>query len=109
MLISSRAKARGQSRERAAMPTEPNQISIFLPVLAVVALTIVGFLRMAVARGKAAKARGDGATYYRAFLGEPEPEYAVAAVRHYGNLFEAPTLFYAGCITGYAIGAVTTT
>jgi hypothetical protein len=31
---------------------------------------------------------------------------AVVAVRHWGNLFELPTLFYAGCLTAYVLQAV---
>lgn len=29
------------------------------------------------------------------------------SVRHYGNLFELPTLFYAACLTAYLLGGVT--
>ncbi|MFC0206169.1 MAPEG family protein [Novosphingobium soli] len=82
-----------------------NPTLIFLPMLAVVALTFVAFLRMAAARGAAVKAGHDPA-YYRAHLGEPEPEGARAAVRHYDNLFELPTLFYAACITAFSLAAV---
>ena len=83
-----------------------NQTLIFLPVLAVVALTLVAFVRMAAARAVAAKSmNGD---YYRAHLGEPEPEAARAAARHWDNLFELPTVFYAGCIVAFVLGAVGT-
>lgn len=81
-----------------------NPTLILLPMLAVVALTFVAFVRMAVARGAAAKAVS--ADYYRAHIGEPEPEAARAAARHWDNLFELPTLFYAACITAFTIGAV---
>ena len=83
-----------------------NPVSIFLPVLAIVALTLLGFLRMAAARGAAVKAGQDPA-FYRCYQGSPEPEPAIIAARHWGNLFEAPVLFYAGCISAYALGAVT--
>lgn len=83
-----------------------NQTLIFLPVLAVVALTLVVFIRMAAARAVAAKSMN--ADYYRAHLGEPEPEAARAAARHWDNLFELPTLFYAGCIVAFVLGAVGT-
>src|SRR5690606_30194593 len=84
-----------------------NQVAIFVPMLVVVALTFVGFVKMAAARGAAVKGGHDPA-YYRAHLGTPEPEATVAAVRHYGNLFELPTLFYAACLTAFVLGAVTT-
>lgn len=81
-----------------------NQTLIFLPVLVVVALTFVAFIKMAAARGAVAK--GMDAGYYRAHLGGSEPESARAAARHWDNLFELPTLFYAGCITAFVLGAV---
>ena len=77
-----------------------NSAAIFVPMLVVVALTFVAFLRMGVARGAAVKG-GQDPNYYRAHLGPPEPEATTAAVRHYGNLFEMPTLLYAGCLTAY--------
>jgi hypothetical protein len=81
-----------------------NQAAIFLPMLAVVALTFAAFVRMAVARAGVAKHQDPA--YYRAHLGPPEPEAARAAARHWDNLFELPTLFYAGCITLFVLGAV---
>ncbi|MEO6717584.1 MAG: MAPEG family protein [Novosphingobium sp.] len=82
-----------------------NPASILVPMLAIVVLTFVGFIRMAITRGAAVKAGHDPA-YYKAHLGAPEPEATVAAVRHYGNLFEMPTLFYAACLTAFALLAV---
>jgi hypothetical protein len=81
-----------------------NQISIFLPVLVIVALTFVAFIRMAMARGAVAKSMD--MNFYRAHQGGQEPESAAAAVRHYGNLFEMPVLFYAGSLTAYTLGTV---
>ena len=87
------------------MPEVINQVSIFVPVLVVVLITFIAFIRMGAARGKAAK-EGQDPNFYRAHLGTPEPEYATAATRHFNNMFEMPTLFYAGCITAYVLGAV---
>ena len=87
------------------MPTSVNQASIFVPMLVVAALTFVAFIRMAAARGAAVKAGHDPA-YYRAQLGPPEPEATVVAVRHYHNLLELPVLFYAACLTAFALSAV---
>lgn len=87
------------------MPATSHPAAIFLPMLVIVALTFAAFIRMAVARTAAVKAGQDPA-YYRAHLGTPEPEPTVAAVRHYGNLFELPTLFYAACLTAYVLDAV---
>lgn len=81
-----------------------NQAVIFVPMLVVVALTFVAFIRMAVARGKVAGEMDP--EFYKAQLGGHEPEAAVVAVRHYGNLLELPTLFYAACLTAYVLQAV---
>ena len=83
-----------------------HQAQIFLPVLVVAALTFVGFIKMAMARGAVAKSMDQN--YYRAHIGEPEPENARAAARHWDNLFELPTLFYAGCVIAFVLGAVGT-
>ena len=82
-----------------------NQASILVPMLAIVLLTFIGFIRMGAARGAAVKGGHDPA-YYKAHLGTPEPEATVAAVRHYGNLFEMPTMFYAACLTAFVLPAV---
>jgi hypothetical protein len=82
-----------------------NPAAIFLPVLVVVALTFVGLVRLAVARAGTIRG-GHPPQYYRAQLGEPEPEATVVAVRHWSNLYELPTLFYAACISAYVLNAV---
>jgi hypothetical protein len=82
-----------------------NTASILVPMLGLVLLTFIGFVRMGAARGAAVKA-GHDPNYYKAQLGPPEPEATVVAVRHYGNLFELPTLFYAACITAFVLPAV---
>mgnify|MGYP003477646497 CR=1 FL=1 len=87
------------------MAENTNQILIFLPVLVLVALTAVGFVRMASGRAAAVKGGHDPA-FYRAHLGAPEPEVATAGARHWDNLFELPTLFYAGCLTAFILGGV---
>lgn len=82
-----------------------NPVSILVPMLVVVALTFIAFVKMGAARGAAVKG-GQDPNFYRAHLGSPEPEATTAAVRHWDNLFELPTLFYAGCITAFALNAV---
>ncbi|CAN5295523.1 MAPEG family protein [soil metagenome] len=79
--------------------------AILLPMLPVVALTFVAFVRLAMARSAAVKA-GQDAAYYRAHLGEPEPEAAVIAARHYDNMLELPLLFYVGCIVAFVLPAL---
>ncbi|WP_310535045.1 MAPEG family protein [Novosphingobium sp.] len=83
-------------------------LKIFLPVLLVVAVTFVGFVKMAIERAGAVK-QGQNPEFYKVYLGDPEPEKTRAAVRHWDNLFELPTVFYAGCLTAYVLGAVSIT
>jgi hypothetical protein len=42
--------------------------------------------------------------YYRIYQGEVEPESTAKPARHFSNLFEAPTLFYAACLTAMVTG-----
>ncbi|MBC2650467.1 MAPEG family protein [Novosphingobium aerophilum] len=79
--------------------------TIFLPMLLIVALTFVAFVKMAIERAAAVKGGQDPA-YYKVYLGDPEPEKTRAAVRHWDNLFELPTLFYAACLTAFVLAAV---
>jgi hypothetical protein len=85
------------------------QALIFLPMLAVAALTVIGFIRLAYVRVKVSRARVVPLKYYVAFQNGAEPEHVVVAQRHYANLFEAPVLFYAACVTAFALEAVTPT
>ncbi|MDX2142133.1 MAG: MAPEG family protein [Rhodospirillaceae bacterium] len=83
------------------------QAGIFLPVLTVVAVSIVGFFWLARMRVKAVRGREVPIKYYTAFQGGAEPHEAAVAARHYNNLFEAPVLFYVACVVAYQLAAVT--
>lgn len=82
-----------------------NQATIFVPMLVIVALTFVAFVRMASGRAAAVKG-GHPVEYYKAHLGAPEPEATVVGIRHYANMFELPVLFYPACLTAFTLGAV---
>jgi hypothetical protein len=84
-----------------------NQALIFLPMLVVVALTILGFLRMVHVRFKTISGRHVPLKFYVAFQGAAEPEATAITVRHYANLFEAPIIFYVGCLTAFTLTATT--
>jgi hypothetical protein len=44
-------------------------------------------------------------SYFRTFQGSLEqPEFTVKPARHFTNLFEAPTLFYVGCLAAMVTG-----
>lgn len=79
-----------------------NPATMLVPMLVVVALTFIAFIRMAQMRGAAVKG-GHDPSYYRAHIGDPEPEPTRAAVRHFDNLFEVPTVFHAACITAFVL------
>lgn len=89
------------------MTQQIGQATIFLPLMALVALTVFGFLRLLVVRVRATKERAVKLSFYRAFQGEGEPEASAVAARHYNNLFEAPVLFYVACLVAFELGAVT--
>ena len=89
------------------MSAQVGQATVFLPLLAVVALSVIAFIRLAIVRVGAIMRREAKLSYYRAFQGTPEPEYAAATARHYNNLFEAPVIFYLACVVAFEIGAVT--
>ena len=82
-----------------------NPVSIFVPLLVIVILTVIAFVCMLMARISAMKA-GQDPSFYRAYQGNPEPEAAAVAARHYSNLMELPTVYYAGCLATFALGAV---
>lgn len=81
-----------------------NQAAILVPMLAVALLTLFAFIRMAAARGAAAKSMD--MNFYRTYQGGAEPDAAIIGARHYGNLLELPTLFYPACIALFALSAV---
>lgn len=90
------------------MSGDVNQAAIFIPMLVVILLTIVGFGKMAMARARVNKEKTVPESFYKIYQGPPyEPEYAVAAARHYNNLMELPTVFYAGCLVAFSLSAVT--
>lgn len=82
-----------------------NPAAMLVPMLVLAALTFIAFVNMAIKRTAAVKA-GHPSEYYKAHQGAPEPEGTAAAVRHYGNLMELPTLFYPACITAFVLGSI---
>jgi len=106
ILPAEKAARAAATRGKQDMSETVDQAYIFVPMLVVVMLTFAAFVRMGVARGRAVK-EGMDPDFYKAHQGTPEPEYAAAATRHFNNMFEMPTLFYAACLTAYALEAVT--
>ena len=79
---------------------------ILVPMLVLVALTFIAFVRLAMMRAKAAKVVDPA--YYLTYRDGREPDEAHIAARHWGNLFELPVVFYAGCLTAFVLHAVST-
>jgi len=80
------------------------------PMFAMVLLTASVLVRLFRSRVRAVRSGAVTAGYFRAFQGAVEPEQSAVLSRHFANLFEAPTLFYAGCITAmvlHDVGPVT--
>lgn len=79
-------------------------MSIVWPAFALVALTLAVVFRLARQRFAAARAGRVDPRYYKIFRGEGEPVDVAATARNLINLYEMPTLFYAGIAIAFAAG-----
>ncbi|HXV40648.1 MAG TPA: MAPEG family protein [Steroidobacteraceae bacterium] len=79
-------------------------MSIVWPAFALVALTLAVVFRLARQRFAAARAGRVDPRYYKVFRGEGEPPDVAATARNLTNLYEMPTLFYAGIAIAFAAG-----
>ena len=74
------------------------------PMATLVLLTFIVLIRLFRSRVSAVRQGQLSIKYYRVFQGESEPETTLKPARHFANLFEAPTLFYAGCLAAMVSG-----
>lgn len=79
-----------------------NTHPLVYPMFAMVLLTATVLVIMFRSRVRAVREKALPSAYFRTFQGGTEPEYVVKPARHFTNLFEAPTLFYAGCLAAIA-------
>lgn len=79
--------------------------AVVWPAFALFALTMFSVARLARMRFAAAKAGRVDARFYKVFKGEGEPPELAATSRNVVNLYEMPTLFYAGTAIAFAAGA----
>jgi hypothetical protein len=79
--------------------------SLLFPMLALVLLTFGVATLLFRARVRSVREGHVAVSYFRVFQGSPEPEFLAKPTRHFTNLFEAPTLFYAGCLAAMVTGA----
>ena len=84
------------------MPTS----SLIFPMFAMVLLTATVLVILFRSRVRAVRDGHVPASYFRIFQGGTEPEYAAKPARHFANLFEAPTLFYAACLAAMVTNTV---
>lgn len=82
--------------------------SLIYPMAAMVLLSAVVLVLMYRARVAAVRSGLIEIEYFRLHQGAREPEQSVKYARHFINLFEAPTLFYVGCLAAMVAGVGTT-
>jgi hypothetical protein len=83
-----------------------NDSALVYPMLALVLLTAVVLVVLFRSRVRALREGKVNAGYFKIYQGAVEPEYAAKPARHFVNLFEAPTLFYAACLTAMVTHSV---
>ena len=81
-----------------------SNLSLIYPMLALVLLTFGVGVVLFRARVRAVREGHTPVSYFRVFQGSPEPEFVAKPTRHFSNLFETPTLFYAGCLAAMVAG-----
>jgi hypothetical protein len=79
-------------------------MAVVWPAFALFALTMLQVARLARLRFAAAGAGRVDPRYYKVFKGEGEPPELAAVSRNVVNLYEMPTLFYAGTAIALAAG-----
>ena len=78
--------------------------SLVYPMAAMVLLTAIVLARMVRGRIAAVRSGEVDARFYKTYQGGSEPRAAAQNTRHFINLFENPTLFYAACLTAMVTG-----
>jgi len=79
-------------------------MDVVWPAFALFALTMLQVARLARLRFAAARSGRVDPRYYKVFKGEGEPPELAAVTRNVINLYEMPTLFYAGTAIALAAG-----
>jgi hypothetical protein len=79
-------------------------LSLIYPMAAMALLTVFVLVRLFRSRISAVRTGQIDSTYFRLYQGTDEPETTRKVSRHFTNLFEAPTLFYAACLAGMIAG-----
>ena len=86
-----------------------SELSLVYPMLAMVLLTFGVLIVLFRSRVRMVREGLAPVSYFRTFQGSVvEPEFTVKPQRHFANLFEAPTLFYAACLAAMVTGVTGT-
>jgi hypothetical protein len=80
------------------------ELRLVYPMLAMVVLTFAVLVHLFRSRVRMVREGHAPVSYFRTFQGSQEPDYAIKPARHFVNLFEAPTLFYAACLAAMVVG-----
>lgn len=78
--------------------------SLIYPMFAMVLLTATVLTILFRSRVRAVRQNQIDVQYFRIYQGGVEPEATAKPARHFANLFEAPTLFYAACLAAMVTG-----
>lgn len=82
-----------------------SELSLVYPMLALVLLTFGVLIVLFRSRVRMVREGVAPVSYFRTFQGSVEvPEFSAKPQRHFANLFEAPTLFYACCLAAMVTG-----
>ena len=77
---------------------------LIYPMFAMVVLTtMVGFVTLKT-RIQAARSGQTDPRYFKTFTYGTPTDAVLKTGRHFSNLFEVPTLYYAGCLAGMMVG-----
>lgn len=78
--------------------------ALVYPMFALVLVSATVLVHLFRSRVRAVQAGTVSTRFFRVYQGETEPEETAKPARHFTNLFEAPTLFYAGCLAAIVTG-----
>ena len=82
--------------------------NLIYPMAAMVLLIVIVLISLFRSRVAAVRTGQLDKTYFRLYQGADEPETARKVSRHFTNLFEAPTLFFAACLAAMITGVTGT-
>lgn len=84
-------------------------VALVYPMFTLVVWSFLTVMRLFFARLKSVHAGEVSLDYYKTYQDGAEPSEVVPLSRHFTNLFEAPVLFYAGCLAAISLRHTTET